>query len=410
MYRKYFGLIAVLLFLPHAFLCAADFGLVINQYTAIDSQDGKVADPFMDGFEYRTDILPRASFLFGDTGEAFLSAGFSLGIKNDDFIYIPELLRTDVYYDFGNMGIRAGRMQYADPLGFIAAGLFDGARFSYNSTMGSFGIGAWYTGLLYKKNANITMTPEEQINFYTPVEYDDFINTYFAPKRLLVSLDWEHPSIADRLRLSAAILGQVDFNNKYHSQYAAIKASVPVDSLVLEFGGSFEMAEYPVDGDTKFNTAFAWDLGIYWMPPTVFNSRLSLTGRFLSGYTSDTLGVFVPVSNKFYGNVLKARPQGISMFGLDYTARLDRSLGASLNATYFMRNDLMTYMEDWLIDEEKNTGHLLGLELFARLVWSPFSDLQFFLGGGAFLPSLGDAGPKVKPRWHVELSAILALY
>jgi hypothetical protein len=408
MFRKCFLLI---LLLPMASLGAMDFGLVLNQYVVLSSQEGIEADKIMEGFEYRADLWPRLIFLLGDTGELYLSAGLTLGIKENDFTFTPELLRMDIAYSFDSLRIRAGRMQYSDPLSLVASGLFYVARLSYNSTVGSFGIGVWYTGFLYKKNANITMTAAERTFFDAPINYSDFFNTYFAPSRLLASLDWEHPSIGERLRLSVAITGQIDFSNaaqKYHSQYLTIKATVPFKSFVLDLGGSFGVAEsISAAGDMKFNFSFAWDFGLYWTLPTKFSSRLSLTGRSASGYTDDTLGVFIPVTNKFYGNIISARLPGISMFTLDYTARINQSIGASVNVSYFVRNDLGTYA-GW--PANNNTGFFLGPELYGRFIWSPASDFQINLGAGAFLPFLGDAGPNEKLRWQVGLTAVIAIY
>ncbi|MDR0321262.1 MAG: hypothetical protein LBI28_07140 [Treponema sp.] len=410
MYRKYFSLsIAVLLFLTPVFLNAADFGFVLSQYAAKENQEGD----FLDGFEYRADLLPRLSFLVGERSEFFLSAGLTLGIKERGFIIIPELLRTEFSYRIGSWGINAGRIQYADPLGCITTGLFDGVRFTYRTKGGIFGAGLWYTGLLYKKNANITMNEGEMAHFNDPVEYDSFFDTYFAPSHLLASLDWEHPSVGEWLRLKAAITGQVDLSDngeKYHSQYLTVKAVVPVKSFVFELGGSFEVAEIkPAVNDEDFSIAFAVDFGIFWTLPTAFHSRLSLTGRYSSGQTDGTIGAFVPVTNKFYGNILKARLPGISIFTLDYTARINQSLGTSLNISYFVRNDLGTYMA-YPVNIKDNTGYFLGPELFAWLVWSPVSDIHINLGGGAFLPSGGNAGQDENLRWHVEISAILALF
>jgi hypothetical protein len=350
--------------------------------------------------------------LIGDTGEFYLSAGLNLGVREDDVTITPELLRTDFYYGFGTLGLRVGRMQYTDPLGFIATGLFDGVRLTYRSMLGSFGLGVWYTGLLYKKNANIAMTVEEQDAYNVPVDFSDFTNTYFAPGHLLASIDWEHPSIADLLRLNAAITAQIDmskYDDKYHSQYVSLKASLPVNSFVFDLGGSLELVEFiPAVGDEDFNVAYALDLGVSWTLPTPFSSRLALTWRYASGNTDGTMGAFVPVSNKFYGNILKAKLPATSVVALDYTARINQAMGASLNAAYFMRTDRGTY-EAYPVNTEDD-GYLLGLELFGQFVWSPFSDLQLNLGGGVFLPQLGNAGPNEKAGWRIELSAILALY
>ncbi|MDR0312605.1 MAG: hypothetical protein LBI14_03315 [Treponema sp.] len=382
------------------FICyALEFGLVLNQSIAIGNEAAKL----MNGFEYRADIWPSLTYLIGDTGEFHASAGLTLGLKGKQFSFVPELMRTDIFFSFGNWGIMAGRMLYADPLGLISTGLFDGARLSYNSTMGSFGIGVWYTGLLYKKNANITMTEADKDIYGAALDYGDFFNTYFAPRRLLVSLDWEHPSLMEKMRLKAAIMGQVDLsgNDTYHSQYLTVKAIIPIKNIIYEFGGSIELAE-----SDKFNIAFAVDLGVFWTLPTAFYSRLSLTGRYASGGTDGIIGVFNPVTNKFHGNIINAKLPGISMLTLGYTARINQVMGASVNVAYFIRNDLGTF-NAWPVRSE--TGFFLGPELYGQFVWSPYTDIQVNFGAGVFIPSLGNAGPNVKPRWRMELTAIIAL-
>ncbi|MDR0442813.1 MAG: hypothetical protein LBH44_05335 [Treponema sp.] len=399
---KYLFFLSVLL-LPLS-AGAMDFSLVLSQNAGIGNQTNEDG-----GFDYQLGILPGFSFLLGESGDLFISAGMTLGVEEEDFYYIPELLRTEVSYRFGNGRIRAGRMQYAAPLPLVASGLFDGAQFSYNSSGGTFSAGVWYTGLLYKKNANIIMTGEDKALYEEPVIYDDFSGTYFAPGRFLASLDWEHPSIAELVNLKAAITAQIDLSGgdmQYHSQYLTLKAAIPVKKFLFEIGGSFETAqlEYPAAADKEpFNIAFAWDLGIFWTLPSSFNSRLSLTGQFAGGETDGLVGAFVPITTKFYGDVLKAGISGLSVFALNYTARLVPSFGLSLTDSLFVRNDLGTYAD--YPAAAGSDGYFLGNELFARFIWSPVSDLQFNLGGGVFIP-----GPDEKSRWRVELSAILAVY
>jgi len=42
-------------------------------------------------------------------------------------------------------------------------------------------------------------------------------------------------------------------------------------------------------------------------------------------------------------------------------------------------------------------------------LWSPASDLQINLGGGIFLPSLGNVAPNEKNFWRIEINAIFSL-
>jgi hypothetical protein len=390
----------------HAF----DFGLTTNTSIELFNEGNDTVPPGW--VEFRSDIVPSISFLLGDSGELFLSAGLTIGVKEKKFHFIPELLRTELSFRFGSWGINAGRMQYTDPLGFITSGLFDGVRVSHHSTLGSFGFGVWYTGLLYKMNANITMTPEELAYYYAPFSYGNFFSSYFAPGHFIMSLDWMHMSITHHLQLKAALTAQVDLSNggnKYHSQYITVKAVGTLNSFIFELGGSLEPVEFKAAGTTNFQIAFALDFGVFWMPPTPFDSRLSLTGRYASGNTAGTLGAFIPITNKFHGNVLMARVPGISLLTLDYTAWFINSLEASLSMAYFIRNDKETYIS-WPVDMEDNTGNFLGPELFAQLAWRPFSDLQVNFGAGVFLPALGNVNRGGKVGWRIGLSANITIF
>jgi len=389
--------LAICLLLPAA-LFAFDFGLVTSGYTGYT--DG--------GFEYQARVIPRFSIPTGENGDFLLTAGMTIGKDADgEFYYAPELLRTMLTLRFGAAGLKAGRMYYADPLNFIADGLFDGVQFYYTGNAGTVNVGAWYTGLLYKKAANITMTAKELDSYYAALDYGDFSGTYFAPKRAIASIDWEHPSIGDFMRLNAAITGQFDLGNKdetYHSQYLTIKAAIPVKNWLIELGGSLEAAQAD-----EFYLAWAGDFGVSWAVPSGFDSRLSFTGHILGGKANDQVGAFVPITTKYYGNVFKENLSGMSVLGLNYMARFIPSMGASIAAQYFIRNDLGTYT-GYPVTPKGSDGYLLGTEFFARLVFSPVSDVQFNLGGGAFLPSLGNVGADQDPHWRMELNVILALY
>jgi hypothetical protein len=397
-------ILLLLLTLPVS-LSAFDFGLVINA-------NGGVGNTGLEenAFTYKVDVLPRFSTLIGDNGEFVLSAGFSLGLE-EDFFYVPELLRTEFSMRFGNSGVRAGRIAFSDPLSFIADGLFDGFQYYHNSRAGSFRVGAWYTGLLYKERANIVMSGNDQIAFFKPLDYDDFADTYFASKRAIASVGWEHPSIGELLHLSTAVIGQMDLTGAdalYHSQYVIVKAGMPINNLLVELGGSVEFSQTVAD-ESKFNTAFAGEVGLFLLFPSEFNSRLSLTGIIASGGTDDTIGAFIPVTAKEYGYILKAKIPGLSIFSLNYSSKFSNSFGGSFTASYFVRNDLGTFNSYPLPVSAVSEGYFLGPEASARITWSPASDLQFNFGGGAFFPALGDAGPKEELKWRVDLTVIMSI-
>jgi hypothetical protein len=389
-----------LLFLP-AFLNAADFGLIINQYAKF-GQYGE-EDPF---FEYNAGFIPRLSFLAGENGNFFASASFTLKY-NEKLTYVPELLRTEFSTYFGSWGISAGRFSYSDPLSLISVGLFDGIRLSYSSSVGRLGFGAWYTGFLYKETTVITMTEADEMLYAAPLDYKDFSDTYFAPRRALASIEWEHPALAEILRTNIAVIGQFDFTDssyKLHTQYFVLKLALPVKSFLFEAGGSVEAMQ--ADGETYL--AFAGEAGFSWTPQTKINSRLSLTGRYTSGRLSDSIAAFVPVTTKYFADIFEVEMTGISIITLDYSARLADSIGVSLAVSYFIRNDLVTVNSYTVYAPEEN-GYFLGGEFFLRFIWSPVSDLQFNLGGGAFIPSLGDNWPDAIPNWRIELTAVFAV-
>jgi hypothetical protein len=300
------------------------------------------------------------------------------------------------------MGIRVGRMNYSDPLSFIAEGLFDGAQYFYYSSLGHFNAGAWYTGFLYKKNARITMTFDDLAAFNEPVDYGDFFSTYFAPKRVITALGWEHPSFYEFLHIDTAIVAQFDLSGNYHSQYLIAAASIPISNYRIEFGGAVELSQ-----GNEFGLGFAGALGFYWLFPGEFNSLVSFTGKFTGGGSDNLISPFTPITDKYYGFILKHKMSGLSILNIDYSARINQEFGASGGISYFIRSDLGTFSGYPLGGVSE--GHFLGPEIYGRLAWSPYSDLQVLFGGGAFFPALGNAGTE-SLRWRIELSASMVLF
>jgi len=427
MKKTYFGfLLFVLIFLLPVSLWSFDFGVLLNQYAGfrnsvvVDENGEKV-----NANEYNASIVPRALFYFGDTGSFFTSASMTFGYNNE-FYFVPELLRTEFSINLGRVGIKAGRFSYYTPFDFIAEGLFDGIQFTHSSSAGRFGLGAWYTGLLYKKSANIVMTFEDLKNYSTPLDYSDFANTYFAPRRFFAAIDWEHLSLFNVLHLNTAVMGQMDLSKeeeKFHSQYYSVKIGIPANPFMIEFGGSLQASQIiqalELEGiapETKsdekeytHNLAFAGEFGIYYTLPSNLDSRISFTVRYASGNVNERFGAFVPLTAKLYGNIFQSKMTGITVMALDYSGRFANSLGAGINLSYFVRNDL-SIPGNYYTDVEVTDGNLLGGEIFTRFVWSPVSDLQFSLGAGVFTPAVGNVWEDGKTQWRVDLSLILALY
>ncbi|MDR2900087.1 MAG: hypothetical protein LBV20_01010 [Treponema sp.] len=395
--------LCILFAVPLLSLSAKDFGVLLDQNAAF-SVIGQT-----NAFEYHGTITPWFSSSLGNNAEVFVSASFSANLDGQDWTFVPELLRTE--FDFGvgeNGSFRFGRMSYADPLGFIANGLFDGARYSLSLANGStLSAGAWYTGLLYKKNAHITITSNELDSYKKTFEYANFLDSYFAPRRVIAAVDWNHPGIAELVRLNLSLLAQFDVNGSdsyYHSQYFIAKASVPYNQFVFDAGAAVEMAQ----ATGNIQVAFAGDASVAWMLPTTWNDRLGLLGRFTSGTVGgeNPVTAFIPVTTESHGYILKEKISGLSMLKLDYTARLHDTISIIIADSYFVLSDKGSYQGF----PSGKDGYFLGNEIYGMITWSPFSDLQLTAGGGVFLPMLGNADSNADPMWSVNLNLVLALF
>ena len=382
-------------------LWAKDWGIVLEQSGGY-GDFGSGNQP-----EYIGILIPRFSHLWGNNRELYISVGLNAEYKNEKWNIAPELLRTEFTWILSNAELKAGRMHYSDPLGFIAEGLFDGGRYSSITGLGTFSFGIWYTGFLYNRRASITMTGNELEAYNAKLDYSDFSNTYFAPSRLLSALDWEHPGLMrGLLRGRLSLMGQFDLTGEeLHSQYLTGKFSLPVNPFQFDIGGSLALIQY----SEEMNIAYAAELAAFWIMPFSFPSRLSFLGRYSSGVSENrTTMAFLPLTAIFQGSVLEVSIPGTSMISLEYIARLQRTVSLGLSSSYFIRNDLYTY-SGYPISAETDGGHFLGNEFFGRFYWNPFTDLTLNLGAGIFLPSLGNVSPDADNIWRLNLNFILSI-
>jgi hypothetical protein len=400
--KKVFLFLAVFFHLNMLSLYAYDFGLVFNQDADINVP---VSNPEKTGSDIQGALIPRFTALLGQTGDLYLSA--AVHYRTDPMIIIPELLRADYAFNAGYADIKIGRMFYSDPLGIIANGLFDGALASFITSAGNFHAGAWYTGLLYRKRAAITMTYNELQSSYNKVDYDDFVNTYFAPSRVLAALEFDHPSLAGIIGLKTSIIAQFDAGGEnLNSQYFTAGFSIPVNSFIFDLGGCFELIQY----DGKTSPALAGDFGITWILPTMLEKHLKFSGRYSSGVSEDeTIGAFLPLTTVPQGEIAEAKLSGLSLLALDFTGRLAKPLSANMAFTYFIRNDLGTYRY-YPADFSGSQGYFLGAEIFGRLMLTISSGIRLNLVTGVFLPAFGDAAPNADILWRTKLNLVFSIY
>ena len=386
---------------------AYDFGLILNQSRGV-TRTGRD-----NAFDHETALVPRFFLPLDDYRELFVSASLKAAYQDEQWSVVPELLRSEFIWRFDSTDIRVGRMLYSDPMSIAASGLFDGARVSYHTSIGTFGVGIWYTGLLYRNRANISMTACDTAALQTEFRWGDFFNTYFASRRLLWALYWEHPSFKELLHLNAAFIAQADLNGRdtaHHNQYLIVKAVMPFGRFIFELGGALELAQLPGGSGNTFYFGLAGDIGVHWLAPTQFHSMVSFNGRFTSGRseTGGSRAAFTPVTTLPHGEILQAGISGLSVLSARYSARLYRTFSAAVSLSCFIRSDTETYAA-YPLDGQFSSNQFLGTELFTRFIWSPFSDISLNLGAGVFLPALGNVAPNADPRWRAELAATAAL-
>jgi hypothetical protein len=190
-----------------------------------------------------------------------------------------------------------------------------------------------------------------------------------------------------------------------HSQYLITKFSLPGSIFSLDLGGCLAL----IQEGRELAMALAGEMEISFSPPTRLQNTLSLLGRFsLGSFEGGLFTAFQPITIKAQGDILNAQLSGLSMVSLDYIVGLHRTFSLGVTSSYFIRSDLETYSA-YPVSNESSAGYFLGNEFSGRLIWNPVSDLQFNLGGGAFLPALGNVAPRADVLWNVELSAVISL-
>jgi len=369
---------------------AVDVGLALDQNVEYSGSGDNTA------FAYNGIAIPRVSGLLGENAEFLFSAGLSY--KSDPWAFVPELLQTGISGRSGGVEFEFGRMTYSDPLGYIASGLFDGGRFTFDTAAGYFSVGAWYTGLLYKKRVNVEMTDDEWTANNSALDYEDFINTYFAPGRVLGAVDWAHQGLWDRVRAKLSMLGQFDLTGnekKLNSQYLAGKVTVLYGAFSFDLGGCFELIEL-IGANDDIGSAFAAELGFAWRNPVHY---LSLGGKYSSG-GGGTQAAFLPLTTNTQRYILAPKLSANTVLSLDYIVRLREAFSVGFYPAYFILND----------SESVKNKRFLGGEIYGACYWSPVPDISINFGGGVFLPSLGDIAPDEKSFWRVGLNVVLSLF
>jgi hypothetical protein len=163
---------------------AQDYGLTLRSLPVLTNGDNPSVN-----VEYTGTAVPWFAAPLGEQGDVYLSGGISAEYSDEDWKPIPEVYRFEFIYRFGSgLRLEAGRILYREPLNLMMSGLFDSLALGFDLGKTRLFAGAFYTGLLYKKTAYITMSPGDYADHYDR-------DHYFASRRLVFTLGWEIPAL-----------------------------------------------------------------------------------------------------------------------------------------------------------------------------------------------------------------------
>ena len=382
-------------FLITVSLGAYDYGLLLVQ--ELESTDARADTPATSDrmTSYSASLVPRFSTPIGGSADLFVSARMTCDTAFKTG-FTPELLRAEYTWRNEKLMISLGRMQYAAPFERVADGLFDGFKTSFYYPFGTIYYGLWYTGLLYKNEANVVITNKDKSAYQEPLDYGRFYETYFASQRLVGALGWEHPSVAGVLSAKTAFIYQIDLNGaeesgdgRLNSEYIMARFGLPYRNLSFEFGGVLQIAQ--LDGETS--AGFTWDAGFSYYMPLRLPSLFSVTGYFSVDKGKSVIPNLVPINSKSFGRVVEISPSGISALILDYSARISGAFSASAGAICYIQSSFANI-------PELNLAGRNGCEVYANMKWAPLSDIMVNLGGGYDISS--------DSKWKIKLGLIMA--
>jgi hypothetical protein len=390
---------------------SADFGILISVEPSYD-KDGK-------GFQIVGGVTPWISAALGKKMDVSVSAKLSFVYgergRSESPPFIAELERAEATFRPVQMlQLTVGRQRFKDNAQMIASGFFDGFFATAGLGWARLSVGAFYTGLQYKKSAEILMTTHDQIKHTAPVDYGD-PDSYFASRRIFVPVAIEFPDLTPRTSLSLMAIGQFDVNaaayaaaQPLHTQYMEARYGVEAaDTLRFTVAGIGFLAESAeTAGATALWGGAAAALDADWITPGRTPDMLSFKARWGSGVASGDFRAFLPISGLAQGLVFTPALSGLLTIRLSYAARLLRTFSLAAEGVLFWRTDRETVKDAELDGASKDP--FLGGELAASCIWSPQSAIIATAGGGVFLP--GRAFVHGSPvRWKIHAGVTVSL-
>jgi hypothetical protein len=381
---------------------ALDYGLVLNQVPVAHNEENED-----DGlFDYTGIIRPWISGPLGDNGGFYFSGGLTALYEKEEWAFLPDVSRFEIEYrPLPNLSLVAGRFSFSDPLGCVCSGLFDGLGAVWDIRGTRFRLGAFYTGLLYKKTDHILMTSSDISAFHDRDEY-------FASRRLVFALNWEAPSFLDsRSNFDFGLLAQIDLNDSQRPDTTTLHSQYVLARWTRSLGrGWYAEAGLTASHETaegKSGFGFAFSLSPFWVPPSRPADRLFFNFRVSSGNWNDTVRAFKPITTEAQGEVLRTGLSGISWAQTGYAMRIHPNIQGEISAAWFFRTDRETFVDTDL--NGNSDSYSLGGEIAAGLNWVPESWVGLNLGGGVFIPQLNGAYNSGAVKWRVAAGLLLSL-
>ena len=305
--------------------------------------DFKIGFSLINDFEayngFKSNRLKARPFLsldFGDSVSLYLSGALILPLDEDEGFQIPVIEADQSYIRFGSYRrnwLELGRIYFSDPVGYIVDGIFDGMTFSLSSLTG----GVYYSGLIYKETAKITMDNNEFL------DYDDD-DIKFAPSRLIGSLEWY---IGNYYNFNMVLAGLAQFDlrdtpKRLNSQYITGTFRFYSNSIFFDAGIAAGFLKTGEDA-SKFSLAFSVDLDYF----IIDDIKVYMGLRWFSGAINETITPFVPIS-RYY-----SKPDRTSLWLplLGFRYRINDLVSLDVEGRcYYLEGANFTEDSDWELD------------------------------------------------------------
>lgn len=380
---------AVLLMVVAASAFAVDFGVTLTNGSTL------VFSPAWDYYQMNQATL-WLSLPVGSSSSLYLSGlyEFSAHLDADGSSITPwridvgrlewEGTITEAFGQKSSFSWSLGRVNFNDFSGRIVANLFDGLSVKANFGNLAVNAGAAYTGLSYKRSANMFLDEDDAALMSDA-------NRYFAPARLVALAGLRASELANSFDIGLDAFAQFDMesgkvstNSQYIEPFAEGRA-----------GRSFRYRAWMVlglaQGQTNAVSMAAGGRG-RWSFPELAGMRATLSALWASA-TTEKLSSFCPIAISTLGSVSNQSFSDVTAFQADLSVSPLSWLSMGLNLSALMSGNLAA------------GSPFTGFETSLAFGIKPASDFSVDILGGLYSP-YADETPL---KWMFSLAATLAL-